>query len=389
MFEIILLIVLGIYVLFILQLIFGFDKIKSFVRTDEKPITKFSIIVPFRNEEKNLLKLLKSISKLNYPKDLFEIILVDDFSSDGSEKVFNTWRFQNGLIQTTLLENLRLSNSPKKDAISRAIPILKHEWVITTDADCTVNKNWLLTLDNFIQKNNVEMVVGAVVYKTKNNWFHQFQQLDLLSLQGTTIGSFGIRKPFMCNGANFAYTKKLFNEIRGFDGNNKMASGDDVFLLQKALKNHADKVHYLKNTDSIVKTKPENDLYKLFMQRVRWASKTTGYSGYYSKSLAVVVLVMNALLVASLGLRIIGTSFIDCAQDDTLSLTISWQILLITFSIKYFVDYLLLLKSNQYLRKSKFIFPIASSLVYPFFSSFVGIYSLFGNFSWKGRNFNK
>jgi cellulose synthase/poly-beta-1,6-N-acetylglucosamine synthase-like glycosyltransferase len=375
MIEIGLFIVLGIYVFFILQLIFGFDKVKSFVRTDEKPQTTFSIIVPFRNEEKNLSKLLKSFSNLNYPKELFEIIMVDDFSSDASERVYIKWRMENGLIETTLLENLRLSNSPKKDAISRAIPILKHEWAVTTDADCTVNKNWLLTLDNFIQQNKAEMVVGAVVYKTKNNWFHQFQQLDLLSLQGTTIGSFGIGKPFMCNGANFAYTKKLFNEIGGFGGNNKMASGDDVFLLQKALKNHADKVLYLKNTDTIVKTKPENDLYKLFMQRIRWASKTSGYSGYYSKSLAVVVLVMNASLVACLGLQFSGN--------------LKWETLLIVFSIKYFVDYLLLLKSNYYLRKGKFIFPLASSMAYPFFCSLVGIYSLFGSFTWKGRNFNK
>jgi len=375
MIEILVFVVLGIYVVFILQLIIGFDKVKSFVRTDEKPKTTFSIIVPFRNEEKNLPKLLKSISKLNYPKDLYEMILVDDFSTDASEYVYIKWRMENGLIETTLLENLRLSNSPKKDAISRAIPILKHEWVITTDADCVVNKNWLLTLDNFIQKNNAEMVVGAVVYKTKNNWFHQFQQLDLLSLQGTTIGSFGIEKPFMCNGANFAYTKKLFNEIGGFGGNNKMASGDDVFLLQKALKNHSDKVHYLKNTDTIVKTKPENDLYKLFMQRVRWASKTTGYSGYYSKSLAVVVLAMNLSLVIGLYLLVVSS--------------INWQTLLIAFSIKYFVDYLLLLKSNQYLRNGKFIFPMATSFVYPFFCSLVGIYSLFGGFTWKGRTFSK
>lgn len=375
MFEIIIFIVLGIYVVCILQLIFGFDKVKSFIRTDEKPATKFSIIVPFRNEEKNLPKLLKSISKLNYPKELFEIILVDDFSTDASERVYIKWRMENGLIETTLLENLRLSNSPKKDAISRAIPILKHEWVVTTDADCVVNKNWLLTLDSFIQKSKAEMVVGAVVYKTKNNWFHQFQQLDLLSLQGTTIGSFGIGKPFMCNGANFAYTKKLFNEIGGFGGNHKIASGDDVFLLQKALKNHAEKVHYIKNTDTIVKTKPENDLYKLFMQRVRWASKTSGYSGYYSKILAVVVLAMNAFLVFSLGLLVWGL--------------LSWQQFLIAFSIKYCVDCLLLLKSNQYLRKNKFILPLASSLVYPIFCSVVGIYSLFGSFSWKGRAFKK
>lgn len=375
MIEIIVFVVLVIYVVFISQLIIGFDKVKSFVRTDEKPKTTFSIIVPFRNEEKNLPKLLRSISNLNYPKDLFEIIMVDDFSTDASERVYIKWRMENGLIETTLLENLRLSNSPKKDAISRAIPILKHEWVVTTDADCTVKKNWLLTLDNFIQKNNAEMLVGAVVYKTKNNWFHQFQQLDLLSLQGTTIGSFGIGKPFMCNGANFAYTKKLFNEIGGFGGNNKMASGDDVFLLQKALKNHSDKVHYLKNIDTIVKTKPENDLYKLFMQRARWASKTSEYSGYYSKSLAVMVLAMNLGLVCCLWFVVYGLLY--------------WKTLLIVFSVKYFVDYLLLLKSNQYLRKGKFIFPLASSLVYPFYCSLVGIYSLFGGFTWKGRSFSK
>ena len=375
MIEIILFFVLAIYVIFISQLIFGFTKVKSFERSDETPKTKFSIVVPFRNEAKNLAKLLKSISTLNYPQELFELILIDDFSNDASERIFINWRMQNGLIETTLLENLRLSNSPKKDAISRAIPIVKHEWIITTDADCIVNKNWLLTFDNFIQKNKPEMIVGAVVYKTKNNWFHHFQQLDLLSLQGTTIGSFGIVKPFMCNGANFAYTKNLFNTIGGFGGNNKIASGDDVFLLQKAVKSNRDRVFYLKNKDAIVKTKPENDLYKLLMQRVRWASKTSSYSDNYSKILAVVVLMMNLSLLISVGLIILQKLII-------------WN-LIIVFFIKYFIDYILLYQSNKYVRNNKFLFPLASSLIYPIFSSCVGIYSLFGSFSWKGRSFKK
>lgn len=377
MIEIILYLILVIYVGFILQLLLGFDKVKSFVRTDENPKTAFSIIIPFRNEEKNLPKLLKSISKLKYPKDLFEIILVDDFSSDASERIYIKWRMENGLIETTLLENLRLSNSPKKDAISRAIPIIKHEWIVTTDADCIVNKNWLLTLDNFIQKSiePPEMIVGAVIYKTKNNWFHHFQQMDLLSLQGTTIGSFGIGKPFMCNGANFAYTKKLFNQIGGFSGNTKIASGDDVFLLQKALKSNPNKVQYLKNTDAIVKTKPENDLFELFMQRVRWASKTSSYDAIYSKTLAVVVLLMNLSILIALYL------VLDKKQ--------SWITLIWVFSIKYFVDYILLFKSNQFLRKRMLPLPLASSLFYPLFSSLVGVYSLFGVFTWKGRSFKK
>jgi cellulose synthase/poly-beta-1,6-N-acetylglucosamine synthase-like glycosyltransferase len=367
--------ILSLYILFIAQLIYGFNKLESYEKTEKKPITAFSIIVPFRNEEKNLPKLLKSISNLNYPVELLEIILVDDFSTDASERICINWRLANGLIESTLLENLRLSNSPKKDAISRAIPIVKNKWIITTDADCIVPKNWLQTLDNFIQNKQPEMVVGAVVYKTKNNWFHHFQQLDLMSLQGTTIGSFGLGKPFMCNGANFAYTKNLFQEIGGFSGINNTASGDDVLLLQKAIAYTKDKVCYLKNEDFIVKTKPINDFYELFMQRVRWASKTSNYQTNYPKLLAVIVLAMNVSLVVSFGLWYFGK--------------FDLRLFAMALILKYGVDYLLLYKTNRYLRNKALIPPLASSLFYPIFSSFVGIYSLFGSFNWKGRKFNK
>jgi len=365
--------ILLLYSAFIVQLLFGFNKLKYFEKTEKPPQTSFSIIVPFRNEKKNLPKLLKSIANLNYPVEKFEIILVDDFSSDASERVCINWRLANGLIESTLLENLRLSNSPKKDAISRAIPIVKHPWIITTDADCVVPKNWLTTLDNFIQETQPEMVVGAVVYKTKNNWMHHFQQLDLMSLQGTTIGSFGLDKPFMCNGANFAYTKQLFIEIGGFGGINSTASGDDVLLLQKAIAHNSDKVGYLKNKDFIVKTKPINDLFELFMQRVRWASKTSSYKNNYAKILAVIVLAMNLSLLLSLGLWYYGN--------------ITFWYIAIAFGIKYCIDYLLLYKTNSYLRKKKLFPPLVSSLLYPLFSSLVAIYSIFGSYRWKGRSF--
>lgn len=375
MIEFILFLILAIYIVFILQLIFGFDKVKLFEKTAENPKTAFTIIVPFRNEAKNLPNLLRSFSKLNYPHELIEIILVDDFSSDLSERICIQWRMQNDDIDTTLLENLRLSNSPKKDAIARAMPIAKNPWIITTDGDCIVPKNWLQTIDNFIQQSQPEMIVCPVVYKTKNNWFHHFQQLDLLSLQATTIGSFGIEKPFMCNGANFAYTKEIFKKLDGFNGNNKMASGDDVFLLQKAI--HAqEKVSYLKHRDVIVKTKPENDLFAFFMQRVRWASKTTGYKNNYAKILAIIVLLANLSLIS-------GLWFVVCGCLD-------WEIILGLFLAKYLVDSILLFKANGFLRKGKFLLPIASSFIYPFYSSFTGIYSvLFGKFTWKDRTFTK
>src|SRR5690606_21151314 len=112
--------------------------------------------------------------------------------------------------------------------------------------DCVVPENWLLTFDNYIQKHEVAMLAGAASYECKNSFLHHFQQLDLLSLQGATIGSFGIKKAFMCNGANFAYKKSLFEKINGFEENNTIASGDDVFLLQKAVNLFPAEVHYLK-----------------------------------------------------------------------------------------------------------------------------------------------
>jgi len=177
--------ILIMYVLTISWLIYGFDKINSFEQTDFPPKTSFTIIVPFRNEAENLPFLLESFSKLNYPTELFEVILVDD----DSEEKFSVFSFQ---FSVKIIDNNRTSNSPKKDAITTAMQIVKTDWVITTDADCVVPKNWLLTLDNFIQLNPVSMVAGAVTYNCNNSFLHYFQQLDLTSLQGATIGSFGI-----------------------------------------------------------------------------------------------------------------------------------------------------------------------------------------------------
>ncbi|HKO78187.1 MAG TPA: glycosyltransferase, partial [Flavobacterium sp.] len=265
-----------VYVLTISWLIYGFTKINHFEYIGLPPKTSFSIIVPFRNEAENLPVLLESFSKLNYPTDLFEVILVDDESKE-------EFRWKNTEHRIQFLKNIRLSNSPKKDAITTAMEIVKTDWVITTDADCSVPKNWLLDLDNFIQLHHVSMIAGAVTYDCNNSFLHHFQQLDLASLQGATIGSFGIKKGFMCNGANFAYTKSFFQELKGFEGNSAIASGDDVFLLQKALSQHPEKVAYLKSKNTIVTTKPVNDWKSLFYQRVRWASKTTSYQSIFGK----------------------------------------------------------------------------------------------------------
>ncbi|SHF76493.1 Glycosyltransferase, catalytic subunit of cellulose synthase and poly-beta-1,6-N-acetylglucosamine synthase [Flavobacterium fluvii] len=362
------------YCLAILALIFGFAKINSFDYLGLEPKTKFSIIVPFRNEAENLPKLLNSLSKLNYPVDLFEVILVDD-NSDCRLQIADCRSERQGTDETfqiSIIDNVRVSNSPKKDAISTAIQIVKTDWIITTDADCVVHKNWLSALDNYIQLHKVSMIAGAVTYHCENSFLHHFQQLDLASLQGATMGSFGLRKGFMCNGANFAYTKSFFQDLNGFDGNESIASGDDVFLLQKAIARFPEKVHYLKSGNNIVITKPENDWKSLFHQRVRWASKTGSYQSRFGIGLGLIVFGGN-----------VGLLFVVCCL---LFGKENFFLMCFLLLAKFTVDFVLIKKTNVFLKNKTHYFLI-SSLFYPFFSLSVALYSLFGKYEWKGRKF--
>lgn len=359
-------IVILLYCLAICFLIYGFNKINTIDYIGLTPKTKFSIIVPFRNEVENLPILLESLSKLNYPTDLFEVILVDD----QSEKRFQIPDFK---FKISIIKNIRVSNSPKKDAIVTAMQIVNSNWIATTDADCLVNGNWLLALDNYIQLHDVSMICGAVTYVCADSFLHHFQQLDLTSLQGATIGSFGIKKGFMCNGANFSYTKTFFQELNGFDGNNGIASGDDVFLLQKAVAQFPEKVHYMKSKNNIVITKPLDDWKSLFYQRVRWASKTSSYKSQFGKGLGLLVFGGNLSLILGFTLWALGLS--------------SFLNILLLLAFKAAVDTVLIYKSHCFLNKTKIRHLILSSFLYPFFSVSVALYSLFGKYEWKGRRF--
>ncbi len=360
--NVLIFVILSVYCLAICWLIYGFAKIKNFKSVDLKPKTSFSIIVPFRNEAENLPLLLKSLSIINYPQELFEVILVDDESDD-------EFTFQDeSEISVKIIKNNRVSHSPKKDAITTAVSLVKNDWIITTDADCIAPAQWLLTLDNYIQIHDVKMLAGAVSYSGQDSFLHHFQQLDLASLQGATIGSFGIDKGFMCNGANLAYTKNLFEALSGFEDNNNLASGDDVFLLQKAITTFPKKVHYLKSKDNIIRTKPVNNWKALFHQRVRWASKTTSYKNHFGKILGIIVFGGNAALISAI-------FFLD------------YNLLILAFVTKSCFDGVLIYKTNSFLdKKTQELF--LCSLLYPFFSVGVALYLLFGKYEWKGRRFN-
>lgn len=354
---------------------FGFDKIPVFKSKNIEAKTKFSILIPFRNEAENLPDLLNSIASLDYPNHLYEIIFIDDDSDDDSREIIT--RFLSSIRNDIkITQNIRTSNSPKKDAITTAIKQAKTEWIITTDADCILSKKWLNFFDAFIQKNKSKCIVAPVTYTHENSFLNRFQLLDILSLQGATIGGFGIKKPFLCNGANFAYQKDLFIELNGFSGNNTIASGDDIFFLEKAIKSHPKQVHYLKSEDAIVTTKSQPSWETLKEQRIRWAAKTSAYNNWFGKLTGIIVLLMNALIITLITLSILNIFNIK---------TLAYILI-----IKLNIDFLLIYKSATFFNQKNVLKTyILSSILYPFFSVYIAFISIFKSYKWKDRTFKK
>lgn len=365
------------YLFTMLFLLYGFFQVPGAGKISA-PKTHFSIVIPYRDEADNLPRLFSSILKLEYPVEMFEILAVNDASQDHSEALWRKFGKENPELQVHLLENVRRSGSPKKDAIEEAISVSQGEYIITTDADCELPENWLREMNTVLCRTNAAAVAAPVALKngdSKMTFLRGFQELEILSLQAVTIGGFGVNIPLMCNGANFCYSKKAFYEVNGFEGNDEHAGGDDIFLLEKFYGKGL-KTIFLKSTSAIVRTNAAQNWSSLISQRIRWAAKAGGYQNPYSKGLGLLVFSMNFLLII--------------VAAGTAGKIFPVWLLSFMFLAKFNMDFIFILKSAQFFgreRTMKHYF--LSSIFYPFFSSFVALSSFFKGFEWKGRKFKK
>ncbi|MFN2438326.1 MAG: glycosyltransferase, partial [Chitinophagaceae bacterium] len=225
-----------------------------------------SVLVAARNEEDNLPQLLNEILAQSYPKHLFEVIIVDDFSTDNTVKNIQPFLNQSVRVVNPLSDK---NSSSKKKAIEAGVMAARGELIIITDADCLPGPGWLQTMSSFYQLKKSVFIAAPVKFTYESSVLQIFQALDFMVLQGITAASVSANFHSMCNGANLAYTKQAFLEVDGFKGIDKISSGDDMLLMYKIWKKHPQNVHYLKNKKAIVSTQPMLTWKDFFMQRRR------------------------------------------------------------------------------------------------------------------------
>lgn len=358
---------LVIYSILILYYILGWHELQPFSPDIDNTVTKISVVIAARNEEENIGKLLASIESQTYPKQLFEVIVVDDHSTDNTTNIVKNFAF-------VKLIHLQFDsiNSYKKKAIETGIAAASGDLIVTTDADCIVPENWLKTIAAFKKETNAVFIAAPVAMENKQNLLQTFQSLDFLVLQGITAASVKKRIHNMCNGANLGYEKNVFYEVNGFTGIDHIASGDDMLLMQKISQRFPGKISYLLSKEAIVTTQAAKTWKEFFSQRIRWASKATNYNDIKIFSTLFLVYFFNCSLLA---LVIAGFWMHD----------LWWGLIVILF-IKIVIEFIFLYPVASFYNKQKLLklFPLFQPLhiVYTVIAGWLGV---FGSFEWKGR----
>jgi glycosyltransferase involved in cell wall biosynthesis len=330
-------------------------KIKPFI-IETNPSVFVSVIVACKNEENNLPVLLNCLTSQNYPKKLFEVIIVDDNSTDLTFEKANYFKEIDRII---VIHN---NGKGKKQAIKTGINTSSGSLIITTDADCRMGNNWIGTIASFYEKNLPDLIICPVAIGSDGGFFGRFQELEFLSLQGITAGTAIDNNPTMCNGANLVFTKDAYlNHLENLHF--EIPSGDDIFLLHSVKRDLNAKILWLESSSAIVTTIASPSLPSFLNQRSRWLSKGKVYKDIFTISLGIVTFVTILLHISYLVAGIFNP-------------TLLW-VLLAIFLLKSVPDFLILFNtSGRYNKRGLMHWFIPSQIFYPIYVLVVACYSL-------------
>ncbi|PLX08082.1 MAG: hypothetical protein C0598_12515 [Marinilabiliales bacterium] len=363
------------YILIILIFTVGWYRLKEFVSTASEVKTSLSVIIAIRNEAGNILDLLNSIDKQSLSKKQFEIIIVDDASTDDSIDIINAFKKEHNELQMKVIES---DGNGKKDALKKAFSEVKNEIVFTTDGDCILNENLLKNYLNYFEENHtIKLCFGSVFYEKPNFPLQQIFRVEFASLVASGAGSAGFELPLMMNAANMAFRLKDYEVVKNkIDGEN-LSSGDDIFILHAFAKEFGNgSIGFYKNSEHIVETKAPLSIKDFFKQRIRWGSKAKAYKSLWPKLVSLVVFIFNFMLSATLILSIYKLWFAS--------------LYFLFVLLKFLIDMPLNRNFLKYYKKpANFAMFFLLEFVYPIYIVIAALAPIFFSFSWKDRDLVK
>jgi len=346
-------------------------------RNKAQPFT--TVLIAARNEEATLPNLINALLNQTYLSELYEIIVINDGSSDRTSEIINELASKDPRIRLVNVQGIEKGLTAKKNALHQGIKHSRGEIILSIDADCHVLPTWIETIISYFTP-DTGMVIGFSQLGLKNEKrpiFEKLQALDFLSLMAAAQGSSNFQYPLAASGQNLAYRRKTFEEAGGFSEIGHRVSGDDVLLLQIIRKKTSWKIRFAPSEDCFNSSEPQKTFSDLLHQRIRWAS-----NGSYQLKLnkgfflfVITVYLLNLNLILHIPVCIITGSFF---------------IPLICLFIKFIIEWLVAFKGAQVFHRSDLIrvFPLWFILQIPYVV-LVGLLGSLGSFTWKHRKHNQ
>ncbi len=329
--------------------------------TGREPL--ISVIVPVRNEESTIGNLLSTLATQQYPN--FEVIIVNDDSED--ETLWEVSQHQ--------MKNLFVIHSAgrgKKWAIAAGVRAARGSIIVTTDADCRVSSQWLQEMRRPFRRNEVMLAFGGVRMEGDHSFFDTLQSIEFSSLIGAGASSAALGMPTMCNGANLAFRKKAFQQVKGYEGNLAIPTGDDEFLLRKIHQKYPAAIQFVHSPEAVVSTTPQPDVKSFFNQRIRWASKWRDNTSITARALAALVLLFQATFIVN-WFFVFSPSILQA---------------LFLISVKIILEAAFLLQVCRFLDvRWNWLAFFSLQVLYPLYTLAAGVASFFRPFEWKHRIF--
>ncbi|MDE3057600.1 MAG: glycosyltransferase [Bacteroidota bacterium] len=332
---------------------------------------RFSIIVAARNEERHIGNCLQSLVKLHYPKESYEIIVVNDRSTDTTAKIVREYQKKFSMIRLLTIEEITSGLPGKKNALNEGINASTYDILALTDADCTVPPEWLTILSLYFEP-AVGVVAGYSPFeehfaKTLSAKIGQsFLHYEEMKNSFGTAAGIGLRNAYMCTGRNFAYRKEVFQQVGGFEKIKHSISGDDDLLIQLIQSETQWEIRYMAEPEGFVTTQPPLTFAEFINQRKRHFSASKFYP-LRMKTIFALVHAFNGMVMISFFFSPVFAGMLTAG--------------------KFIVDGIAFRTTTRVFGNSE-LFPwcIPLEICFIFYNLIVGPLGLIGTFNWKSAH---
>ncbi len=256
----------NIYFVFYKKTVSSENKIK-------KPLKKISVVIALKNESSNIPALINSLQKQEYPDDNYEVILVDDGSTDNTFDLIQSCSKNFDNIKVFKIKD-KVSGGKKK-ALTYGIGLTNHPCILITDGDCIPQPGWLQAYSNKFSS-GFDMLFGIAPYFAEKTLLNKIIQFENLRTHILTFNLARLGFPYSAAARNFGFNKKLFYQIGGYQNTLELESGDDDLLIREAVRKRRN-IGVIDEDNSYVFTHGASSLRDYFIQKARHTSTSNYY----------------------------------------------------------------------------------------------------------------